>query len=300
MFMRTKVQKPFIKLKSEDTYLSPEGRDLVVILGTTGNGQSTFANYMAGVQMEMQPQNHLALKPGQHEICKTKDCAGSVTAFPQVVSTDKGIDLLDCRALDATFESPKDEAATFATQHAILQAKSIQGIAVIMDYYNIKYLHLTWLMDRLEKTISNFYQQKDSMLFIVNSAPENVTLDDVLQKLKERADDEVKHEPGKTSKQMLYHLIKDNPEKLHFFDPTDEKKRELIATQLKTLKPLPTEFFNFPGYDEARVKVYKGIELLTKNLAELIELKVDLTNEKSSIYIAQKEKDNITCELEKL
>src|SRR5690348_6625859 len=101
MFLRKKIKSPFIKLKSETPYLSPEGRDLVVILGMIGSGKSTFANYMAGVQMEMKPNNKLMLKPGQQEICKTKFHITSVTAFPQVVSTDKGIDLLDCQALDA-------------------------------------------------------------------------------------------------------------------------------------------------------------------------------------------------------
>jgi energy-coupling factor transporter ATP-binding protein EcfA2 len=295
-FCRRRKEKPTLELKSEpseDKYLTAEGRDLFLILGNSGGGQSTFANYMAGLQMEKTPYGTVKLKPGQQEICKTDgQSPNSITTFPQVVLTNKNIELLDCPAINCN--SLSVETTFFATQQAILQAKSIQGIAIILSYNDIYNIYL------LEKTITDFFQQKDSILFFVTQAPDHANYDDVLKTLKKHADNEIRDNHGCTHQQIFYDWIKNNPEKLQFFDPTNENKREQIATQLEALKPLPKEFINIPGYEEARVKIYEEIELLTKILAELVNQKIEFTNQKFDTVVSPKEKDNINCALKNI
>src|SRR5580700_296631 len=119
--------------------LSPEGRNLILVLGPTGGGKSTFVNYMAKCPMEIKcnkiGENVIEIKHGFKEICKTSDSIESTTFCPQVVLIDKNIELLDCPAHDYDGSDwAKKDIAILSTQHAIHQAASINGIVILINH----------------------------------------------------------------------------------------------------------------------------------------------------------------------
>jgi hypothetical protein len=295
MFLREKkpaIEPLLAKLEYPNSlrnYPSPEGRDLFLIMGSSGSGVSTFANYMAGCQMEARLDRYGEefLEAKNEQPCKTSARAESTTFFPQVVLAKNNLELLDCPAYD--YNSTKKQIAILATQQAILQAKSIRGIVIVLHYNELKYSRFNDLLDYLKKTFH--HMPKDSILFFVNKAPHTIKPHHMLQSLKEQAEHESKYSKGKTNAQDLYKLIKDHPEKLQLFDPQAVDSRPIIDNQLQALKPMPKEYINIPGYKEAEeLELRDRLKFLNMDLSKAFKIREDLILTQLDLSLSSDEK----------
>lgn len=268
MFLREKLsffKYDEVKLKQES--ISPAGRDLILIMGSTGSGKSTFANYMTGCQLESKyddniGKDYLEAKPGSIEICKTEHGVSSVTFYPQVVLVDKNIELLDCPAYNHNGIEVSTKMSAVATQRAIQDAKSVHGIVIMLDYSTLsnKYQYFA-LTEALVKSVNNVDECKNSFLFLISNAPEGKTLKQMRYRIREFADYEKLRLPDQHSARMMCNLILANPESLLLYDPTVEKQRADLMEQLQKLEVIPKEKFSTKDLENENI-----LKDISKNL----------------------------------
>src|SRR3990167_7115757 len=172
---------------------------------------------------------------------------------------------MDCPGFDCSPNANTDkEMPVIALQHAIFNAKSIKGIAVIIPDHDLSYRSHDYLINNLEKMITNFYDKKDSIIFFVyDFGRENLTHNRILETLKKRAE--------ASGDKRFYELIKNNPEKLQFFNPTDPSMRDHFFAQLKTLKPIAQSDIHLPDYEKNSKAFYEKIQALIDSQYNLVQ-----------------------------
>jgi GTPase SAR1 family protein len=298
MFLRERESKteykPSDKANTDflKNYLPPTDRNLILVIGPGGSGKSTFANYMAGRQMEMKyehGEDFLEVKSGQEEICKVGHRMALTTVYPQVVSISENVELLDCAAYDYHNNEANRQLSVIATQAAIFRAKYIKGIVVIVNHNNFsRFSNFLETIHFLEKTITDFGQCKDSILFLLTRAPERIQRSHVLVKLQEHLEQQqaLERRYGKknTATQMIFDLI---AERIQLFDPLSENMRGMLVAQLQSLMTIPKEKINIPNYSESLKDFNDFIEGRTATLTEQFKTKKDLLQLKSDLAVQQ-------------
>jgi len=259
-------------------YSSPEGKDLFLVMGSTGAGSSTFVNYMAGCQMEKKLGKYcdecLVVTSDQKEICRASESTGSTTFYPQVVLTDIGT-FLDCPAYNSTFSSTVKESGILASQFAISKAQSIRGAIILIPYQSFNYARFLSFIEYLEITFNNFYQYKDSFLFLVTNAPKRAEYMNILKTLELHAQHADYYRNGK-SIINFYEFIKNKPDRLLIFDPTSPTQRATIADQLQTLTSIPKLNIKIQDFDKVFTEISEQLKSSTNYLAEVIKKRTDL------------------------
>ncbi len=308
MFLREKDSateyKPANNVNTDflKNYLPPTDRNLILVLGPGGSGKSTFANYMAGCQMEMKHEHgedFLEVKSGQEEICKVGHRMALTTVYPQVVSVSENVELLDCAAYDYHNNEINRQLSIIATQAAIFQAKSIKGIVVVVNYNNFsRFSNFLETIHFLEKTITDFGQCKDSILFLLTRAPERIQRSHVLVKLQEHLEMqqalERRYEKKNTATKMIFDLI---AERIQLFDPLSENMRSMLFTELQNLKMIPKNRINIPNYSDTLKEFNDFIEGRTATLNEQFKARKDLLQLKSDLGVTQQQDSIISGKL---
>lgn len=152
-------------------------QDVMLLLGNTGAGKSTFTQFMAGDNNNLES---VEILPGLGDYY-IKDISGkkisgtatitSHTIFPELVlDTEANVAFYDCPGFSDTRSAAHDIAATYFTKKVIDSAKSIK-LVFIVNYSAVKTsndrLDFMLLVKHAVKMIKNIDKFKDSIALIV-------------------------------------------------------------------------------------------------------------------------------------
>lgn len=274
-----------------------EGKDLVILFGSSKSGKSTFANYMAGCQMEKQEKfGSLVIVPKtEHsEYVKIGHGFFSETSYPQTIPTKHGFEFCDSPSFDDNRLIDAKVCGSLLTQLAIKKSKKVNGVVILLPYVcfnNIDYFyHTAKAANQLLGCVSEI---KESVIFLITKAPPDVTMDHVMEKIKKYS--ELENKTNKKIATKLDQFLTKNPSKIHLFKPLDETQRTLILNQVKDLKAIPKTQFKPPKYDVDHAKLERMILDIARIGVELFEFRNELkklsgdTEEIRAIITAQLE-----------
>lgn len=277
-------------IPSFENYPSPTGKDLILLLGSSGSGKSTLANYMSGCQMEEaiseSGDDILLPKLGHQEFCKVTHGVRSTTFYPQMVSLEKGIELLDCPGFDYNVGGITGAASVVLTQLAVQQAKSIHGIVVTINYIALRNADSFYKeMKSLENSVKDLYQYKDSILFFITQVPEKITNDVIILKIKKIADAEQKRIFNQQCASMLLDMLIDHPERLMLFKPLTEEQRPLLFSRLQAMKSISNEKFSMQDFESSNSYLNQYIQIVMKKFIDLFEKSESINTEKDILNL---------------
>ena len=141
--VRIDVKEIITKVREASSYAEREapGKDIILVIGNTGSGKSTFVNYLAGCRMREERV------PGKMEMGVVADNPvmeighgfNSWTAFPQL-HTDPGshITYCDCPGFLDNRGPSFDIPNAFAIKSIVQHARSIKGIVVLINYHSLQ------------------------------------------------------------------------------------------------------------------------------------------------------------------
>lgn len=264
--------------KALEKYQPLKENQVIVILGSTGSGKSTVANYLSGCQMEEKLGDVLETlitpKAGQKEVCKIGYGISSETFFPQAIPSGKGFDYVDCPPFDPNRIIEDKVVSTVLTQSAIQESKNIRGIVACINHYSFRHEDAFYrAIDPIIKSVENFNECNQSILFLVTHVSSSkLEPKHILNNIKIFADAE---EKGiivkKNSARVLLKLLTEHPNQLHLFHPLDEKDRDCITSKIQEFKPIPKTQFSFPKYDVDHEKLEKDISNLAIHFTTLFK-----------------------------
>ena len=198
-----------------------EGKDLVILFGSSKSGKSTFANYMAGCEMEKQEKfGSLVIvpKPKQNEYVKIGHGYFSETSYPQTIPTNHGFEFCDSPSFDDNRLVDAKVCGSLLTQLAIKKSKNLKGVVILLPYIcfdNIDYFyHTAKAANQLLGCVSEI---KPSVVFLVTKAPADVKMEHVMEKLKQYT--ELEKKTNKKIATQFYQFLTGNPSKIHLFKP---------------------------------------------------------------------------------
>jgi len=235
--------------------IEPINGNLVLLFGSSKSGKTTFANYMAGCQMDNQEELGEPLivpKAKETEYVKIGHGAASETSRPQTIPTKHGFEFCDSPSFDDNRLDSVKVCGTLLTQLAIQKSKSMKGIIIFIPYNSFNHLDEFYHnLNAIDQLLRDFSKTDQSILFLVTKAPQKAETKHILARIADAADIEERTGINKKTARALHEMIKKNPQCLNFFRPLDEKQREVILHQIQELKPISKSQFKFPIYDAA-------------------------------------------------
>mmetsp|Transcript_16251 Transcript_16251/g.24482 ORF Transcript_16251/g.24482 Transcript_16251/m.24482 type:complete len:567 (-) Transcript_16251:142-1842(-) len=199
------------------------GKDLVLIVGNTGAGKSTFVNYLMGKQMrEVKVKN--SMEKGftcDNPIMEIGHGFQSQTSFPESCS-DPTVNLTycDCPGFMDNRGVVFDITNMYALTRMAQKARSVKGVVIIINYHALLSDHARGLRETLNllETIfcarSDFYSR--SSLLLVTRVPPDRTLDELREFMGEAvASGQFSHSPN--AAELFAHLAST----CEFYDPLD-------------------------------------------------------------------------------
>jgi len=208
------------KVREVDAYAEREasGKDIVLVIGNTGAGKSTFINYLLGCQMREVPGNTEKKVIADNPIMGIGHGFVSLTACPQLYTDpDTHITYCDCPGFLDTRGPSFDIPNAFAIKAITRYARSIKGIVVLIGYHSLQAdrakglsetIHmLTQLLGGNENTINAY---SDSIAILVTQGQHSETLNiDILRSHMQEAGNPIIN-------RLLRNVV--------FYDPLDRKE----------------------------------------------------------------------------
>lgn len=178
------VLLPTVDSWVEDAYKWGE-RGPILLMGSTGAGKSTLANYLNGRSM------HSVDLPGF--LCSCVDCDNPVTEighghksktqFPVAVNALDGTLLCDCPGFFDTNGAVADIRNMYAIAKLAKSAGNVAGIVLVLDYHSLssdRKASLTAAHSMLGKLLPTLSAKTaESLLVVVSKWPSNRTTEDL-------------------------------------------------------------------------------------------------------------------------
>ncbi len=254
-------------------YQSVEGKDIFLVIGTTGSGKSTFINYMTGCPLhekidERTRSKYIESKVGVKEKIKISHGCSSETICPEAISSEKGFNYLECAGFQCrrTFFE-ESLSSSILTQLAIQQANSIRGIILLhspnpdssASFYDC-------FFKGLEKII-NIKQYSESLLFVMTKKSDHYKPKHFIHLVKEFAEAEERGIFCRDTARALVTVVNEN--NVVTYNPLIESHQSLIAPKIEALKPIPKAAFSFPIFDEYHAALQKTILAIANKVDDL-------------------------------
>jgi hypothetical protein len=237
-------------IQAEAAIQASQGKDIVLVVGVTNSGKSTFTVYLQG-----QPLKEIYDDEGYYvgidvdpDVKATKKSfvsakighklSVSETLLPGVYESEHGLTLLDTAGFGDTRGLEYDICSYLALQMAIYYAKSIKGIAIVIDYKSIKAdraAGIRKLLPILEQLLLKDSYYSRSVKFIFTKAEDKwgtklialnkqqilSTIKRMIKELEEAPDFS---NPEKQASYNMLKVIEQNAEHITVYDPLDNGK----------------------------------------------------------------------------
>lgn len=281
-----------------------QGKRIVVCIGNTGSGKSTFVNYLSGCTMQRVLPSKLGLQDGLgkvvivkpvsqggtiDEVARIGHSTASMTFMPQVTKIRQkyDLDLCDCPG----FIDNRDveiNAANAANIHRTLVSASSVRVVVLVHYSALKADKVRGLTDTIQTCCSlfgsreNLIKNADSILFGVSHIPlqdiqdddedsERLTLDDLRE--------EILSAPltNQLEKKVLACLV----ENLFIYDPVESKnlkfegalRRDDIVKRISELSDIddPSDVFKTVLSVTDRQRLESIVDVIKQRIQQILQ-----------------------------
>ena len=195
-FLSLDLQSQFLSIDSSEIC---ERRDVVLIIGNTGAGKSTFTNYLIGKCMrEVRVEGSL-------QKCITCDDAvmeighgfTSKTLLPKSYSDrSTGLTYCDCPGFDDSRGTLFDISNTYALTKLARSARSIKGVVLVMNFHSLEANRGNIAIDILSMLTKLFGSQCSNTIFnsvmiLVSKVPADIDLAMIRECMQELAGIEI-------------------------------------------------------------------------------------------------------------
>lgn len=116
------------------------GKSLVLVLGNTGAGKSTFVNYLAGCKMKIRDENALELTyDAENPIMEIGHGSSSFTNEPQLYfDRNTGLTYCDCPGFFDNRGAEFDIANSYAIKSMLTHARSVKAIVLLINEHSLR------------------------------------------------------------------------------------------------------------------------------------------------------------------
>jgi len=229
-----------------------KGKDVVLVIGNTGAGKSTFVNYMIGKKMK-ETRKRSSLTKGVE--CEDDSApaalighgSDSATDFPKLYSDDLNLTYCDCPG----FLDSRGAKAELVNMYSIAKianvANKVKGVVVIANSNILEVDRgrgLVVLTDLLHSIlISRGVEYLDSMTLLMNRAPVGVTVDELRDCLSEVSSSQF---PQNCDAKTVFDSLAGS---CQFYDPLDKfdercTTRQEIKDTVLRFGGIPSEAFD--------------------------------------------------------
>lgn len=251
MLQFEEIRKLLIHIAQQQTVTKEDTP--VLLVGSTGAGKSTLANYLLGWCMTINEDGE-AIPVEASAPMRMSGRGESVTLVPQL---QLGIDTTlycDCSGFSDNRSNEVRICASVATEHIIKTARHIAGVIVVIDYDALQASRGMGFVRLLQDLVGMFSMRQGagSVLYVVNKVPVTVSkaaivrkLQDILVVLKTHAD--------RADAALLLEQIVSNQHAILVADVFDNGiSRVEIMRAVRSLKPLSSDAFEFQHSDPLR------------------------------------------------
>ena len=115
-----------------------EGKEIILVIGGTGSGKSTFINYLAG--RTMRPVTGVGLEPcveAENPISEIGHGHNSITKTPKVFTDEHGLTYCDCPGLFDTEGTEAEIRNIFSIKYIASFAASVKAVVLIFNYHSL-------------------------------------------------------------------------------------------------------------------------------------------------------------------
>ncbi|HAU0313479.1 TPA: hypothetical protein JBF89_15380 [Legionella pneumophila] len=264
-------------------------KDLILVIGNSGDGKSTLINYLLGCEMD---KNHDGLeikaipRYPYKEFAKIGRGISAKTTFPAVYSepvSDSDTNhfyFADLPGFEGNRTTEETVCESISTEYFISSAKNIRGVIVAIDVkaFTAHGDGISKLVDTLNKFMRLTPEVLPSMLFVITQTTEQHTKEKIIltinklighenKKLKSlkqsnqaNSSDEVfeKKWQDSVARLAILSLMVENPDNLiisNVFDDFETRKKIFSRlTSLASAPTIPKDIFNFSRYNDSRMQ----------------------------------------------
>ncbi|MBS0350839.1 MAG: hypothetical protein JSR33_06600, partial [Proteobacteria bacterium] len=156
------------------------GKDIIMVIGSTGSGKSTTVSYQIGCEMIENKYGVIDVKDTEkRRHPKIGADVKSETLYPDVFESEYGLNFGDYPGFGETGRGEaKEICAAVSTQAAIQATKSIQGIMVVIEYssfFTQRAISLKSLVDTLSHLLVQPSSIEGSVRFIITKRDRSIS-----------------------------------------------------------------------------------------------------------------------------
>eukprot|EP01040_Poterioochromonas_malhamensis_P013523 gene13524-14872_t len=261
------VEEIFKKVAHADfiAHYAAKGKDLVLVVGNTGAGKSTFLNYLVGKKM-IEAKVPGSMKKGfrcDDPVFEIGFGFESKTHFPQVYyDPESDLTYCDCPGFNDNRGVDFDVSNMYAIARLCQSARSIKGVVILINYYSLETDRAKGLRETLDILRKVFRDPLDQCLssvqIVVSREKGEVDLSDLRNFLSEGA-----------RSLDLPNSLATNAE---FYDPLDRYLDKPLSRMPRD--GMIAKLQSFKGIDKANVNVVLSSEsklMLLKTLDDLMK-----------------------------
>lgn len=232
-----------VKEANNIAHNAAKDKDLVLVVGNTGSGKSTFLNYLIGKKM-IEPGSMKKVFQCEDPVFEIGFGFESKTHFPQVYyDPESDLTYCDCPGFNDNRGVEFDVSNMYAIARLCHSARSIKGVVILINYFSLETDRAKGLRETLDILRKVFYDKLDECLgsvqIVVTREKGEVDLSDLRDFLSEGA-----------SSLDLPNSLATNAE---FYDPLDRYLEKPLSRTPRAGMIAKLKSFN--GIDKEHVSV---------------------------------------------